>query len=354
MSVSDYSREIDGFNAFIEKVELVVIPMIRRKYTWYKPNVLVKSRIDRVLVSKEWVEVWLHCKQFFFSRSVFDHCAIVIKDEYVDWGSKPFRSLDVWQSDNRFKVFLKERWPSYEVQGGGIYIFKEKLKKLKADLKVWNKTIFGDVNQAGEGLQKRNRELDGRDDEFDLNELEREERKTLVVEFNKNLFKQEAIVKQKARQKWLKQGDLNTKFFHSSVKWRKAKNELHGVLENGRWCENKDEVKDKVREFFEARFVGNEDLSVKLDNVKFNSISKEDNQMLVEAFLEEEIKDAVWSCESSKSPGPDDFNLGFIKFCWEFIKANIMAAVKDFEACNKWPRGSNASFLCLIPKNENP
>ncbi len=53
ISVTDYSREIKGFNEFIEKSELVDIPLVGRKFTWYKPNGLVKSRIDRVLVSKE-------------------------------------------------------------------------------------------------------------------------------------------------------------------------------------------------------------------------------------------------------------------------------------------------------------
>lgn len=160
-------------------------------------------------------------------------------------------------------------------------------------------------------------------------------------------------MKQKVRQKWLKQGHLNTKFFHSSVKWTRAINELHGVVKNGRWCASKEVVKDKVKNFFEAKFVGNEELPVKLDNVKFNSISEVDNQMLVGAFNEEEIKEAVWSCDSSKSPSPYGFNLGFIKFSWEFIKADIMAAVKDFECSSKWPRGLNASFLCLIPKVDN-
>ncbi len=56
ISVTDYSREIKGFNEFIEKSELVDIPLVGRKFTWYKPNGLVKSRIDKVLVSKEWLE----------------------------------------------------------------------------------------------------------------------------------------------------------------------------------------------------------------------------------------------------------------------------------------------------------
>ena len=139
-----------------------------------------------------------------------------------------------------------------------MFIFKEKLKKLKAYLRVWNIDVFGNVHNISDGLLKRITELDARDDVSELGESERVERRTLLANLSKNLLKQEAIVHQKARQKWFKQGDLNTKFFHSAVKWRRAMNELHGVFFNDRWCEDKDVVKDKVIEFFEARFVRNE------------------------------------------------------------------------------------------------
>jgi len=49
---------------------------------------------------------------------------------------------------------------------------------------VWNKEVFGDVNKEGDGLLKRIRELDTRDDDFDLNVLEWEEIKSLLVELN--------------------------------------------------------------------------------------------------------------------------------------------------------------------------
>ena len=45
VSSSDYSREIKGFNDFIESSELVDIPLVGRKFTWFKPNGLVKSRL---------------------------------------------------------------------------------------------------------------------------------------------------------------------------------------------------------------------------------------------------------------------------------------------------------------------
>jgi len=82
---SNYSREMREFNEFIEKAELMDIPMVGRKFTWYKPNGTAKSRIDRVLVSKEWMEEWLNSKQIVLSRSVSDHCVLVIKDSCPDW-----------------------------------------------------------------------------------------------------------------------------------------------------------------------------------------------------------------------------------------------------------------------------
>jgi len=60
--VSDYSNQISGFNNFIEKDDLVDIPMVGRKFTWYKPNGYVKSRIDKVLVSRKWLEKWPNSK----------------------------------------------------------------------------------------------------------------------------------------------------------------------------------------------------------------------------------------------------------------------------------------------------
>jgi len=51
----------------------------------------------------------------------------------------------------------------------------------------------------------------------------------------------------------------------------------------------------------------------KTEHFEFNIISEDDNAKLIKEFSEEEIKRVVWECESLKSPGPDDVNLGFIK-----------------------------------------
>jgi len=67
--------------------------------------------------------------------------------------------------------------------------------------------------------------------------------------------------------------------------------------------------------------------------------------MLVGRITKEEAKRVVWSCDSDKSPGLDGYNFGFIKFCWEEMKENILRVFHNFEEDGKWPRGSNASFI---------
>jgi len=310
----DHNSEMRRFNEFIKSSELIDLPMLGRKFTWYKPNGLIKSRIDRFLVSREWLDRWSDSKYRVLDMAVSDHYALVLDTVTVDWGSKPFCCLDVWHKDNRFREFVRNRWLSYEIQGGGLFVFKEKLKLLKADLKEWNKEVFGNVFQQGDEIQKRIHELDAKDDESELDEVGREERKWLLAELRSNNLSQEAIYQQKARIKWLKQGDLNTKYFHSTIKWRRARNGFNGVRDNGVWYENQGEVKDKVRMYFKERFSGDDRLSVKLDNASFNRISEEDNIGLVGRISDEEVKEAVWSCDSDKSPGPDGFNLALSSY----------------------------------------
>ncbi|KAI5432040.1 hypothetical protein KIW84_035973 [Lathyrus oleraceus] len=41
------------------------------------------------------------------------------------------------------------------------------------------------------------------------------------------------------------------------------------------------------------------------------------------AFMDEEVKAIVWTCNDFKSPGLDGFSFSFLQNCWESIKSNI-------------------------------
>ena len=72
------------------------------------------------------------------------------------------------------------------------------------------------------------------------------------------------------------------------------------------------------------------------------------------SFTEEEVKEAVWKCEGTKSPGPDGFNFTFIRNCWDCLKYDIMEALHLFHETGVIPKGCNASFIALVPKVYDP
>ena len=154
------SRETYGFKNFIETNLLLDLPLVGKKYTWFKANGSAKSRLDRILVSEEWLQVWPSSKQYIQWREVSDHCAIVVKSVDKDWGPKPFRTIDAWHMEKGFTGMVKEMWQSYVVQGNEITKLKDKLKRLKGDLKVWNRYVYGNLHTRRRAIIQEIESLD--------------------------------------------------------------------------------------------------------------------------------------------------------------------------------------------------
>jgi len=235
-------------------------------------------------------------------------------------------------------------------------VLKEKLKMLKSDLKGWNKDVFGNTDKIKLDILRRIQELDMRDDVVSLEENKIRERRELLSQLQVINERNESLLQQKSRALWIKQGDSNSKFFHASTKWRRMRNEIKGVYcnQSGSWVKEPNKVKVLVKEFYENKMLAIEDSGVRLDNVVFKEISESDNKFLTDPFDEKEIKEAIWNCDSHKSPGPDGVTFSFIKNNWCLLENDVLGAVKFFHREGKIPKGCNASFLTLIPKFENP
>ncbi|GKV49692.1 hypothetical protein SLEP1_g56430 [Rubroshorea leprosula] len=109
--------EIRNFADFIREAGLVDLSLIGRKFTWYQANGSSMSRLDRFLLSKEWLNNWGDLKQKGLNRTVSDHCPLLLKNEVQDWGSKPFRRFDAWLDRPGFKEKVTEVWNKIEVTG---------------------------------------------------------------------------------------------------------------------------------------------------------------------------------------------------------------------------------------------
>ncbi|MCI07963.1 endonuclease/exonuclease/phosphatase family protein, partial [Trifolium medium] len=71
--------EMVEFEAFVNSMDLVDLPVLVRKFTWFHPNGRTMSRIDRALVSEEWILSSGHPSLWILPRAVSDHCPLVMR-----------------------------------------------------------------------------------------------------------------------------------------------------------------------------------------------------------------------------------------------------------------------------------
>ncbi|GAU17848.1 hypothetical protein TSUD_329740 [Trifolium subterraneum] len=105
--------------------------------------------------------------------------------------------------------------------------------------------------------------------------------------------------------KWLLEGDANSKKIHVLANSRKRKNLIVLLDVNGIHVEGFGDIRESIFNHFSSQFKSQRISRPDVGNLDFKTISESEANVLVAAFGEDEIKQAVWDCDSFKSPGPD-------------------------------------------------
>ena len=160
--------------------------------------------------------------------------------------------------------------------------------------------------------------------------------------------------KQKARLKWAIEGDENTSFFHSIVNHRWRRNKMKGLFCNGSCSSDPATIQNVVFSHFADRFRDLKPIRPSFYCPSLAKLTAEEALALEHPFHADEIRDAVWSGDGSKAPGPDAFNFDFIKRSWPILGNDFTKAIEHFGTTGIIGRGCNASFISLIPKKIDP
>jgi len=103
------------------------------------------SRLDRFLVSPDWEVKFPGTLQKRLPRLCSDHFPILLDCGGIHWSPRPFKFENMWLKAEGFVERVRLWWTSYHFQGSPSFIFSQKLKALKIDLKRWNEKEFGNV-----------------------------------------------------------------------------------------------------------------------------------------------------------------------------------------------------------------
>ena len=132
------------FAQVVDDLELLDIPLQGGVASWSGGrNNQVWARLDRFLVTQDWLDCFSGIIQCRLPRPTSNHFPILLKGGGVRKGPSPFRFENIWLKVYGFKELLRGWWQEAGGRGRASFRLASKLKILKEKIKTWNRDVFG-------------------------------------------------------------------------------------------------------------------------------------------------------------------------------------------------------------------
>ncbi|KAK2636468.1 hypothetical protein Ddye_031260 [Dipteronia dyeriana] len=142
------------------------------------------------------------------------------------------------------------------------------------------------------------------------------ERVLLLSNYWKRLRKEEQMWRQKSRVKWLKEGDMNSRFFHCMENGRRRSNHIGDIHFDGVRYVDPPRIMDGVFRFFKNNYKNVTWQRPKLREMIFKQLPMSENELLEADFSCEEVRRRFVVAMAIKAPDPDGMSLAFICHNW--------------------------------------
>ncbi|XP_074300371.1 uncharacterized protein LOC141631626 [Silene latifolia] len=291
-------------------------------YTWTNKHEVgdkVYSRIDRAFINDDWIDQYPRGYASFLPERLFDHCPCVIQfEEQFISRNLPFKYFNMWPMAPDFEQIVKNGW-SATVEGTPMFQIVTKLKLLKKDLKALNRDQFSDVENLTHVTELSLKHFQTLLSKDPLNEdlVSAEKECSKELRFLKEV--RAKFLNQKSKEKWIKDGDENSAYFHTSITRRRARIRLkEGIVRNGR-C-------------LQPHNIAN----------------------LMAPLTDLEIKTAMYDIPGYKAPGPDGFSSKFYKDRWHITGQSVVNAVRNVYQAGNLLKQSNNTIITLVLKVDIP
>ncbi|KAL9663199.1 hypothetical protein QQ045_028038 [Rhodiola kirilowii] len=303
--------------------------------------------------NEDWINHHLDASAVFLLPGISDHCPVM-----VSWGEERLRKssfhyCNFWENFDDYQAKVTQCWnSSWDCRN--LFTFQTKLKSMKLMMKAnFVRSTRGMENRVAE-LRKALGEAQLLVEQHPYDQLLIQKEHCLAEEFRKVKGYQLLFYQQRAKIRWLNEGDANSKFFYSFLKGRSSKNNIRIIKgADGFLYTEPQAINNEFINYFKSILADSIPCTPIDPNVILRGSLVEDNQCrpLISEATDVEIWHALSRIGLDKSPGPDGFSASFFRKNWNLIGKEFCAGIRHCLKYNALPRGMNAAILALIPKS---
>lgn len=307
-------------------------------FTWWNKRAEdpIGKKLDRLMIIAAWFRDFPQSTSRFEAGGISDHarCVVHLSVAYTET-QKPFRFFNYLTEHADFLPVVRRVWDStQEIHHSRLALskFHAKLKLLKFEMRLLNKTHYGDLPNrtklAFEDLCRcQNLVLADPNPTTCAAADEASDRWSKLVRTEEKFYRQKSCIR------LLGAGDQNTGIFHRSVQTRTAGNAITILInEAGETLSNPSDIKSEVVLHFQ-KFLQVQDQGVESDSLPLLQdlltyicyVGSATN--LVAPVSPEEIISALHALPNDKVPGPDGFTKEFFVAAWPVIGKDFIISV---------------------------
>ncbi|XP_071697802.1 uncharacterized protein [Rutidosis leptorrhynchoides] len=313
---SHVNWEMRDFNECIDDIEVDDLGSSGFHFTWTKslknPSCSILRKLDRVMCNEGFLASYSQAYGVFHPYLIFDHSPTVLGIPHeINRKKRAFRFMNHVANKDQFLDVVSQKWCTH-VQGCKMFQVFSKLKLLKKDLNKLNWENAIDANPHDASL--------------------RVEASATLLDYEKAKSDEMIVLKQKAKIKWLAEGDRNTRFFHSVLKSRKQKSRIESVCDVNNDRFYGDQVGNQFVMYFQE-FLGVNGQCRPVDEIGdifSKKLSNAEALEMVRHVTNDEIRSAMFDIDDNKASGPDGYSSLFFKKACSIIGNDVCDAIKDF------------------------
>lgn len=226
-------NNMSQFNEVIMDLQLIDVPLRNKTFTWTnKQPSPIFSKLYRIFLSPELSLIFPIITLQALPMTVSDHVPLLLTCKQKQPIKQGIKMELGWFKYDILKTKVNANWE--DGKGNSLTQFTKRAEWVQIEMEQWHKSNFSGVQLQLDYCKKQILAMDCLEERRTLSQDEFQSR----IKWRDRAYELAILIetrwKQRARCKWLKKGDRNTRFFHAFASTRSRKNTVISLTQGDR------------------------------------------------------------------------------------------------------------------------